>query len=239
MSPRPCCPAPFTTLRASLDAPILSQSRRAIQHDLLVCKPATRRGHGNLAAGSVKSGARRRRHPAPPRLALPRADSELAPRPRQHLLTMRLKIPCQRKQEILVERSPRSLWSPARVIFRIQKSPPPRGVASAARDVRASTSFTRWRDRGAGPRTGHGLHEFAQQILRATGGAEWKVEPRLEHPLAAVMRKIDLFVPLLTGDPTTKAVDIVGHIVGARAANRHSVTADQGPDQPFARAASH
>src|SRR6266568_2403546 len=74
MSPRPCCPAPFTGLRASLDAPILSQSRRAIQHDLLVCKPATRRGHGNLAAEIVRSGARRRRHLAPPRLALPRAD---------------------------------------------------------------------------------------------------------------------------------------------------------------------
>jgi len=73
MSPRPCCPAPFTRLRASLDAPILSQSRRAIQHDLLVCKPATR-GHGNLAAEIVRSDARRRRHLAPPRLALPRAD---------------------------------------------------------------------------------------------------------------------------------------------------------------------
>ena len=48
---------------------------------------------------------------------------------------------------------------------------------------------------------------------------EWQVEPRLEHPLAAVMRKVDVFVPLLTGDPTTKAVDIVGEIVGARAAN--------------------
>src|SRR5438876_5480033 len=74
MSPRPCCPAPFTRLRASLDAPIVSQSRRAIQHDLLVCKPATRRGHGNLAAEIVKSGARRRWHLALPRLALPRAD---------------------------------------------------------------------------------------------------------------------------------------------------------------------
>jgi hypothetical protein len=28
---------------------------------------------------------------------------------------------------------------------------------------------------------------------------EWQVEPRLEHPLVAVLRKVDLFVPLLTG----------------------------------------
>ena len=47
------------------------------------------------------------------------------------------------------------------------------------------------------------------------------------------MRKIDLFVPLLTGDPATKAVDIVGDIVGvgARAANRQSMSEDQDPDQ--------
>jgi hypothetical protein len=45
------------------------------------------------------------------------------------------------------------------------------------------------------------------------------------------MRKVDLFVPMLTGDPTTKAVDIVGHIVGARAANRQRMTEDHGPDQ--------
>jgi hypothetical protein len=52
------------------------------------------------------------------------------------------------------------------------------------------------------------------------------VEPRLEHPLAAVMRKVDLFVPLLTGEPTSKAADIVGGIVGA--ANSQSMTSDQG-----------
>src|SRR5262245_46021802 len=60
---------------------------------------------------------------------------------------------------------------------------------------------------------------------------EWQVEARLEHPLAAAMRKIDLFVPLLTGDPATKAVDIVGDIVGARAGNRQSMSENQGPDQ--------
>jgi hypothetical protein len=45
------------------------------------------------------------------------------------------------------------------------------------------------------------------------------------------MRKIDLFVPLLTGNPTAKAVDIVGDIVRTTAANTQSMTADQGPDQ--------
>jgi hypothetical protein len=57
------------------------------------------------------------------------------------------------------------------------------------------------------------------------------VEPRLEHPPAAVMRKVDLFVPLLTGDPTIKAVDIVRDILGARAANKQDMTADQGLNQ--------
>ena len=59
---------------------------------------------------------------------------------------------------------------------------------------------------------------------------EWQVEPRLEHPFAAAMRKVDLFVPMLTRDPTIKVVDIA-HIVGVRAANRESMTEDQGPDQ--------
>jgi len=54
------------------------------------------------------------------------------------------------------------------------------------------------------------------------------VEPRLQHPLAAVMRKVDLAVPMLTGDPTTKAVDIVGDTVRA---HRQSMTADQRPDR--------
>ena len=51
MSPRSVrslpAPAPFTTVRASPDAPILSQSRLAIQHDLLVCKPRPAAWHGN------------------------------------------------------------------------------------------------------------------------------------------------------------------------------------------------
>ena len=54
------------------------------------------------------------------------------------------------------------------------------------------------------------------------------MQARLNHPLAAAMRKIDLFVPLLTGDATIKAADIVGDIVGARAANTESMTEDQG-----------
>jgi hypothetical protein len=55
---------------------------------------------------------------------------------------------------------------------------------------------------------------------------EWQVEPRLEHPLTAAMRKVDLFVPLLTADPTTKAADIVQDIVRAM-----PETAAQGPDK--------
>jgi hypothetical protein len=58
---------------------------------------------------------------------------------------------------------------------------------------------------------------------------EWQVEPRLEHPFAAVMRKVDLFVPMLTGDPTTKAVDIMAGI-RARTAERQSMTEDQDCD---------
>jgi hypothetical protein len=54
------------------------------------------------------------------------------------------------------------------------------------------------------------------------------VQPRLEHPLAAAMRKVDLF-PLLTGDPTSKAADIVGGIFGA--ANSRSMTSDQDVNQ--------
>src|SRR5262245_48341493 len=38
------------------------------------------------------------------------------------------------------------------------------------------------------------------------------------------MRKVDLFVPLLTGDPTSKTADIVAYLVGATAANKQSMT---------------
>jgi hypothetical protein len=43
------------------------------------------------------------------------------------------------------------------------------------------------------------------------------------------MRKIDLFAPLLTGNPATKGVDIIRDILrAARAANRQSMSEDQG-----------
>ena len=54
---------------------------------------------------------------------------------------------------------------------------------------------------------------------------EWQVEARLEHPLAAAMRMVDLAVPLLTGDPTTKAMDIFR----AAAANRQGTIEDRAP----------
>jgi hypothetical protein len=43
------------------------------------------------------------------------------------------------------------------------------------------------------------------------------------------MRKVDLFVPLLTGDPTAKAVDIVQDVLRAIPANRQNMA--QGPDK--------
>src|SRR2546430_9773490 len=54
---------------------------------------------------------------------------------------------------------------------------------------------------------------------------EWQVEARLRHPLSAATRMVDLAVPLLTGDPTTKAMDIFR----AAAANRQGTIEDRGP----------
>jgi hypothetical protein len=51
----------------------------------------------------------------------------------------------------------------------------------------------------------------------------WESHSRPEHPLTAAMRMLDLAVPVLTGDPTTKAMDIVG----ATAANTKGMTDDQ------------
>jgi hypothetical protein len=95
----------------------------------------------------------------------------------------------------------------AKHVWDEQRRPSSRSVAKAltqaGRPVH-STTIARWKKR------------------------EWQVEARLEHPLAAAMRKVDLFVPLLTRDPTTKAADIVRDILGARAVNRQSMTEDQG-----------
>ena len=98
----------------------------------------------------------------------------------------------------------------ARRVWDEQRRPSSRSVAKALTQAGRPVHFTtvaRWKKR------------------------EWQVEARLEHPFAAAMRKIDLFAPLLTGDPTAKAVDIVGDIVRTTAANGQSMTADQGPDQ--------
>jgi hypothetical protein len=43
------------------------------------------------------------------------------------------------------------------------------------------------------------------------------------------MRKVDLFVPLFTADPTSKAADIIGGIFGA--ASNRSMTSDRDVDQ--------
>jgi hypothetical protein len=65
----PCCPAPFTTLRASLTR---RYHLNRVAQSNTTCLSANPRpaDHGNLAAGNVKSGARRRWHVAPPRPAL-------------------------------------------------------------------------------------------------------------------------------------------------------------------------
>jgi hypothetical protein len=51
------------------------------------------------------------------------------------------------------------------------------------------------------------------------------------------MRKVDLFVPLLTGDPASKAADIVGSVFGA--ASSQSMTSDQDVDQVIRHSLGH
>ena len=66
-------------------------------------------------------------------------------------------------------------------------------------------------------RTAAAAAERPPSAAQAGCGAGLMVkEARLEHPFATAMRKVDLAVPLLTVD-----------IVGARAANRESMTEDQ------------
>jgi hypothetical protein len=68
----------------------------------------------------------------------------------------------------------------AKRVWDEQRRPSSRSVAEALTQAGRSIHFTtvaRWKRR------------------------EWQVEARLEHPLAAAMRMVDLAVPLLTGDP--------------------------------------
>ncbi len=92
----------------------------------------------------------------------------------------------------------------AKRVWDEQRRPSSRSVAEALTQAGRSIHFTtvaRWKRR------------------------EWQVETRLEHPLAAAMRMVDLAVPLLTGDPTTKAMDIFR----AAAANRQGTIEDRAP----------
>ena len=92
----------------------------------------------------------------------------------------------------------------AKRVWDEQRRPSSRSVAEALTQAGRSIHFTtvaRWKRR------------------------EWQVEARLEHPLAAAMRMVDLAVPLLTGDPTTKAMDIFR----AAAANRQGTIEDRAP----------
>ncbi len=92
----------------------------------------------------------------------------------------------------------------AKHIWDKQRRPSSRSVAKALTQAGRPVHFTtvaRWKKRN------------------------WQVEARLEHPLAAAMRMVDLAVPLLTGDPTTKAMDIFR----AATANRQGTIEDRGP----------
>src|SRR5439155_4891793 len=126
---------------------------------------------------------------------------------RQELLTTTQSVELEGSPEDPFAELPPPVTPPeAKHLWDEQRRPSARSVAKALARAGRPVHFTtvaRWKKR------------------------DWQVEARLEHPLAAAMRMIDLAVPLLTRDPTTKAIDLVGDIVGARAANRQS-TEDQG-----------
>ena len=126
---------------------------------------------------------------------------------RQELLTRTQSVELEGSPEDPFAELPPPVTPPeAKHLWDEQRRPSARSVAKALARAGRPVHFTtvaRWKKR------------------------EWQVEARLEHPFATAMRKVDLAVPLLTGDATTKAVDIVGDIVGARAANRESMTEDQ------------
>ena len=114
-------------------------------------------------------------------------------------------VPAAGSEDPFAELPPPVTPLEAKRVWEEQRRPSSRSVAKALTRVGRPVHFTtvaRWKKR------------------------EWQVEPRLEHPLAGVMRKVDLFVPLLTGDPTTKAADIMAGIE-ARATERQSMTEDQ------------
>src|SRR5262245_54202585 len=117
-------------------------------------------------------------------------------------------VPAAGSEDPFAELPPPVTPLEAKRVWDEQRRPSSRSVAKALTRVGRPVHFTtvaRWKKR------------------------EWQVEPRLEHPFAAVMRKVDLFVPMLTGDPTTKAVDIMAGI-RARTAERQSMTEDQDCD---------
>jgi hypothetical protein len=77
----------------------------------------------------------------------------------------------------------------ARRVWDSQRCPSSRSVARVLTQAGRPVHFTtiaRWRRQG------------------------WRSQPTSEHPLTAVMRTLDLAVPLLTGDPTSKVADILG-----------------------------
>jgi hypothetical protein len=90
----------------------------------------------------------------------------------------------------------------AKLVWERQPRPSARSVAGALTEAGRPVHFTtvaRWKTDG------------------------WESRSRLEHPLTTAMRRVDLAVPVLTGDPTTKAEDIIG----TRAATTEGMTEDQ------------
>jgi hypothetical protein len=79
----------------------------------------------------------------------------------------------------------------ARRVWDSQRCPSSRSVARVLTQAGRPVHFTtiaRWRRQG------------------------WRSQSTSEHPLTAAMRTLDLAVPLLTGDPTSKVADILGTI---------------------------
>jgi hypothetical protein len=79
----------------------------------------------------------------------------------------------------------------ARRVWDSQRCPSSRSVARVLTQAGRPVHFTtiaRWRRQG------------------------WRSQSTSEHPLTAAVRTLDLAVPLLTGDPTSKVADILGTI---------------------------
>jgi len=79
----------------------------------------------------------------------------------------------------------------AKRVWESQRCPSSRSVATVLTQAGRPVHFTtiaRWRRQG------------------------WRSQTKSEHPITAAMRALDLAVPILTGDPTSKVADLLGTI---------------------------